>query len=126
MAVQAPRLMRSPSCRGTWSPTPISWPLTRVPLEEPGSSTAKPPSGAAYARAAETNAVQMADGYGLAGVLGVGVPGAAKLKPQFSQNWPVLAVPHLGQGAPAPSGAAGGAGPVAGGAGPVAGGAGPV
>src|SRR5580692_112490 len=46
IAVQAPRLIRSPSRSGIMSPGAISRPLSSVPLAEPGSRTAHEPSGA--------------------------------------------------------------------------------
>ena len=53
------------------------------------------------------------EGAGPVGVAGVKL-GALKLKPQASQNWPVLGVPQRGQGsAGAPAGPGQGDGPVA-------------
>src|SRR5579859_400562 len=46
IAVQAPRLIRSPSRSGIMSPGAISRPLSSVPLAEPGSRAAHEPSGA--------------------------------------------------------------------------------
>ena len=61
------------------------------------------------------------EGEGLVGVAGVKL-GAVKLKPQASQNWPVLGVLQRGQGsAGAAAGSGQGDGPVAPGDGPTAG-----
>src|ERR1700748_2208986 len=46
MTVHAPRLIRSPSCRVTLSPTPSSRLLTKVPLADPGSLMNQVPSEA--------------------------------------------------------------------------------
>src|SRR5579862_8251803 len=46
ITVQAPRLIRSPSCSGIMSPGAISRPLSSVPFAEPGSRRAQEPSEA--------------------------------------------------------------------------------
>jgi hypothetical protein len=51
ITVQAPRWMRSPSCKGTGTPVAISLPLTRVPFSEPGSITDQPGPGLAISTA---------------------------------------------------------------------------
>jgi hypothetical protein len=47
MTVHAPRLIRSPSCRGICSPAGISRPFSRVPLADPGSRIDQLPSDVA-------------------------------------------------------------------------------